>query len=81
MANKNNPNGLSEEALDLLFSGMRRISFGLFHARVVETLVKQKQEQEIEQQLPTGASNSPTSWEDLEKLLGKEAVANMKGGQ
>lgn len=57
--------------------GLRILAFALFRQAVVEALVDQR---ETAQGIPTGDGSRATSWEELERVLGKETVDKMMAG-
>ncbi len=60
-----------------MHGGLRLLAFALFRQAVVETIVDQR---ETAQGIPTGDGSRATSWEELERVLGKETVDRMRAG-
>ncbi|XAO53794.1 hypothetical protein [Pseudomonas phage Rocky] len=58
--------------------GLRILAFALFRQAVVEALVDQR---EKALGIPTGDGSAATSWEELERVLGKETVSKMRAGE
>ena len=57
--------------------GLRILAFALFRQAVVEAIVEQR---EKALGIPTGDGSAATSWEELERVLGKETVDRMRAG-
>lgn len=57
--------------------GLRLLAFALFRQAVVEAIVEQR---EKALGIPTGDGSAATSWEELERVLGKETVDRMRAG-
>lgn len=49
----------------------------MFRQAIVEAIVDQR---EKAQGIPTGDGSAATSWEELERVLGKETVDRMRAG-
>ena len=57
--------------------GLRILAFALFRQAMVEAIVDQR---EKALGIPTGDGSAATSWEELERVLGKETVDRMRAG-
>lgn len=57
--------------------GLRILAFALFRQAMVEAIVDQR---EKALGIPTGDGSAATSWEELERVLGKETVDRMMAG-
>ena len=60
-----------------IHGGLRLLAFALFRQAMVEAIVDQR---EKAQGIPTGDGSAATSWEELERVLGKETVDKMRAG-
>lgn len=60
-----------------IHGGLRLLAFALFRQAIVEAIVDQR---ETAQGIPTGDGSRATSWEELERVLGKETVDRMRAG-
>ena len=60
-----------------IHGGLRLLAFALFRQAMVEAIVDQR---EKAQGIPTGDGSAATSWEELERVLGKETVDRMMAG-
>lgn len=60
-----------------IHGGLRLLAFSLFRQAVVEAIVEQR---EKALGIPTGDGSAATSWEELERVLGKETVDKMRAG-
>lgn len=60
-----------------IHGGLRLLAFALFRQAVVEAIVEQR---EKALGIPTGDGSAATSWEELERVLGKETVDRMRAG-
>lgn len=60
-----------------IHGGLRLLAFALFRQAMVEAIVDQR---EKAQGIPTGDGSAATSWEELERVLGKETVDRMRAG-
>ncbi|XAI94513.1 hypothetical protein [Pseudomonas phage vB_Pa-PAC7] len=60
-----------------IHGGLRLLAFALFRQAIVEAIVDQR---ETAQGIPTGDGSRATSWEELERVLGKETVDKMRAG-
>lgn len=60
-----------------IHGGLRLLAFALFRQAVVEAIVEQR---EKALGIPTGDGSAATSWEELERVLGKETVDKMRAG-
>ena len=61
-----------------IHGGLRLLAFALFRQAVVEVIVEQR---EKALGIPTGDGSAATSWEELERVLGKETVDKMRAGE
>ena len=61
-----------------IHGGLRLLAFALFRQAVVEAIVEQR---EKALGIPTGDGSAATSWEELERVLGKETVSKMRAGE
>ena len=61
-----------------IHGGLRLLAFALFRQAVVEAIVEQR---EKALGIPTGDGSAATSWEELERVLGKETVDKMRAGE
>jgi hypothetical protein len=60
-----------------IHGGLRLLAFAMFRQAVVEAIVEQR---EKALGIPTGDGSAATSWEELERVLGKETVDRMRAG-
>lgn len=60
-----------------IHGGLRLLAFALFRQAIVEAIVDQR---ETAQGIPTGDGSRATSWEELERVLGKETADRMRAG-
>lgn len=60
-----------------IHGGLRLLAFALFRQAIMEAIVDQR---ETAQGIPTGDGSAATSWEELERVLGKETVNKMRTG-
>lgn len=60
-----------------IHGGLRLLAFALFRQAMVEAIVDQR---ETALGIPTGDGSAATSWEELERVLGKETVDKMRAG-
>lgn len=60
-----------------IHGGLRLLAFALFRQAMVEAIVEQR---EKALGIPTGDGSAATSWEELERVLGKETVDKMRAG-
>lgn len=60
-----------------IHGGLRLLAFALFRQAMVEAIVEQR---EKALGIPTGDGSAATSWEELERVLGKETVSKMRAG-
>lgn len=58
-----------------IHGGLRLLAFALFRQAMVEAIVDQR---EKALGIPTGDGSAATSWEELERVLGKETVSKMR---
>lgn len=58
-----------------IHGGLRLLAFALFRQAMVEAIVEQR---EKALGIPTGDGFAATSWEELERVLGKETVSKMR---
>lgn len=58
-----------------IHGGLRLLAFALFRQAMVEAIVEQR---EKALGIPTGDGSAATSWEELERVLGKETVSKMR---
>lgn len=58
-----------------IHGGLRLLAFALFRQAIVEAIVEQR---EKALGIPTGDGSAATSWEELERVLGKETVSKMR---
>lgn len=61
-----------------IHGGLRLLAFALFRQAMVEAIVEQR---EKALGIPTGDGSAATSWEELERVLGKETVSKMRAGE
>lgn len=61
-----------------IHGGLRLLAFALFRQAMVEAIVDQR---EKALGIPTGDGSAATSWEELERVLGKETVSKMRAGE
>lgn len=61
-----------------IHGGLRLLAFAMFRQAMVEAIVEQR---EKALGIPTGDGSAATSWEELERVLGKETVSKMRAGE